>query len=321
MQPYHSLKMVGRNFPHCRALGLVQTALWALSVALYTSCKEEQGHGAARIVMTMVAGVLTLVQQIIPFRGECHPDCGSIHPHAKRHDTCFFELTVDLKARVLDCTRERNLNPLFVDTWSHQHHEPEPSLSMAQLLQTRRTKNMPVITVTYPGQGGWRRGSFLTSTARRLACPRQALKIAHTWWDHPHLLSTKKPSRSLCPVAACHGTMSTSKVSPPALVLSMMSSQNVQNMRWDRKGSQVRQAVCWSGRNYIPCLSLLATSMLLLIHVFLTAVLCLQWQIIGHIDDVKKLAIKWIGQKISGRRESHLLRFCLVQCIPLSVLF
>ena len=27
MQPYHSLKMVGRNFPHCRALGLVQTAL------------------------------------------------------------------------------------------------------------------------------------------------------------------------------------------------------------------------------------------------------------------------------------------------------
>jgi len=69
---------------------------------------------------------------------------------------------------------------------------------------------------------------------------------------------------------------------------------------------------------------------------FLTAVLCLQWQIIGCIDDVMKLAkstllfnsrepsilnIKMNWSKTSGRRETVQHRFWLKQWIPLSALF
>ena len=42
-------------------------AMNALSIlAALASCKQERGLGAARIAINMVAGVLTLVQQIIP---------------------------------------------------------------------------------------------------------------------------------------------------------------------------------------------------------------------------------------------------------------
>ncbi len=46
----------------------------------------------------------------------------------------------------------------------------------------------------------------------------------------------------------------------------------------------------WNRKSFICCLHLFAIFMLMATYDFLTAVFCLQWQIIGQIDDVMKLA-------------------------------
>ena len=137
--------------------------------------------------------------------GEGHPDCRGTHRHARRHNK-ISELTVESErghstarkkgsstpcsrmlglvdtsqARVLDRTHEGNTNPLFADTRSRgqqpelhqverggeQHKNRRPSLLTARSLQARRTKGIPVVTVTYPGHGGQRKGSF----PRRYRC-------------------------------------------------------------------------------------------------------------------------------------------------------
>ena len=53
---------------------------------------------------------------------------------------------------------------------------------------------------------------------------------------------------------------------------------------------QVRYEVHWNGKSFICCLHLFAIFMPMKTFGFLMAMLCLQWQSIGRIDDVMKLA-------------------------------
>ena len=53
---------------------------------------------------------------------------------------------------------------------------------------------------------------------------------------------------------------------------------------------QVRHKVRWNGKSFICCLHLFAIFMPMATYGFFTAVFCLQWQIIGQIDDVMKFA-------------------------------
>ena len=102
------------------------------------------------------------------------------------------------------------------------------------------------------------------STKRHMACLRQASRITPTSCEHLPLPSTKTPSPSSCPFLACHGMTSTSEATTPTTVPWTTWSQKLKNMRWDRRGYQVRQVMQWSGRSFIPCLRLLVICMQLL---------------------------------------------------------
>ncbi len=102
------------------------------------------------------------------------------------------------------------------------------------------------------------------STKKQMAHLCQAPWIDPTSWDHPPSPSTKRPSPSSCPFAACHGMTSIFEATPPAQVPWTTWSQKLKNMRWDRRGYQVRQDGHWNGRSFIPCLCLLVICMDLL---------------------------------------------------------